>query len=132
MSINSSTVNGKITPKIIKRLNYISPFSVMPHPTWVLKRSSINFYYNQNDHRCEDFGFIFRNKFDVRVIEKTVTQYDVDNKLFYLSEIKAAYSKMMIGIRGNKNGFTILEFVLYFVLRCIRLTITTKKVVRNA
>lgn len=131
MSIKRMTKTAVVKPKIIYRDQYLSPFSIIPHPTWVFNKQSAKILYDDQDVRCEDFGFLFRNKMKIISTNKVVTDYDIHNKLSYGNELLSAYKKYQIGMQKPINCKRSLEFLAYLIIRIIRLTFTRKKVIRH-
>jgi len=118
-----------ITPRIIYRKGRLSPFSRVPHPTWVFKRDSIKTLYQSIDHRCEDFGFLVRNSLRVGYVKRPAIEYDACNSLGYLSELKSVFYKWRICHKKYSPHWIMIECSLYVLIRLIRLSITTKKVI---
>lgn len=120
--------SSRINPRIIIRNGQLSPFSRVPHPTWVFKKNKIKFLYKPEDHRCEDFGFLFRNNFTIASVERAAVQYDISNKLNYVSELKSVLRKWKICVQNSKSTTIFFEATLYLIIRAVRLTLTTRKV----
>lgn len=118
-----------VKPKILLRSGHLSPFSRVPHPTWLFKKSKITVLYKTIDHRCEDFGFLVRNSLRIGYVDKVVVEYDISNKLNYQSEIRSALHKWLICLRSYRAHWIMVECSLYLIIRILRLTITLKKVI---
>lgn len=118
-----------VTPRIIYRAGRLSPFSRVPHPTWIFKRDNVKTLYQSNDHRCEDFGFLVRNSFKIDYVERLAIQYDVCNKLNYVSELKSIFCKWKICYKSFSIHWIMIECTFYALVRLIRLSITTRKVI---
>ena len=118
-------------PSLIYREGHLSPFSRIPHPTWIFRRTAIIELYQDQDHRCEDFGFLVRNKFQIGQIDKVAIEYDVSSSLNYTSELKSAWAKWTICFECYKFHWIMLECTLYVFIRSLRLTLTTKKVLNK-
>ena len=116
-----------IKPRLIYRKGRLSPFSRVPHPTWIFKKNSIKFLYQSQDHRCEDFGFLVRNKFKIGYLNEAAVEYDVSSPLNYFSELKSAWSKWKICLHSYSFHWIMLECTTYVIIRFIRLTLSTKK-----
>lgn len=117
-----------ITPLLIYRTGRLSPFSRVPHPTWVFKKNCVKFLYQSRDHRCEDFGFIVRNKLNVGYVDKVAIEYDALNKLNLLSELKSVWCKWKVCFDNYKLHWIMVECTMYVLVRAARLLVTTKKV----
>lgn len=131
MLVGSHSTERLVIPRIINWSGRIGPFSILPHPTWVLKKNSIKKNYALKDFRCEDYGLIVRNKLRVGIADKVVCKYETDNYLNFFKELKSLYAKTRIGFQDSKNLLIICDYFLYVILRILRLTITTKKVVQS-
>lgn len=119
-----------IKPSLIYRNGRLSPFSRIPHPTWIFRKTTVKELYQDQDHRCEDFGFLVRNKFRISHIDRVAVEYDVSSSLNYISELKSAWSKWRICFKYYKFHWIMLECTLYIFIRFMRLTITTRKVLK--
>ena len=120
----------KINPNLIFANKVLSPFSKIPHPTWVIKKSSIKYLYRDNCTRFEDYVFLLDNKFNITQLEQNDIYYDTDENLNRIFEIKVAISKSLYFISYSKNKLINTPIaLLYIVLRFIRLVITNKKVI---
>ena len=87
--------------------------------------------YDFSDHRCEDFGFLVRNAFNIGSVDRVAIQYDALDNLNYLSEIKSAMKKWVICCKVYKLHWIMLECSAYLIIRILRLTITRKKVIES-
>ena len=53
------TKGGKIVhPRLHYVCGVLSPFSKVPHPTWVFKKDFIKFEYRNDTYRFEDYAFL--------------------------------------------------------------------------
>ena len=118
-----------IRPRLIYRSGCLSPFSRVPHPTWIFKKNCAKILYQSRDHRCEDFGFVVRNKLNIGYVDKVVVEYDTTGDLNFFSELKSVWCKWKISSENYKLHWIMFECTIYVILRTVRLMITTKKVI---
>ena len=72
--------------------NIPTPFIRVPHPTWVLKKSSIKHLYREyNVPRFEDYAFLLDNSPFIR--HEIDTFYDTHTNLNFGSELHVAFRK---------------------------------------
>tara|TARA_B100000212_G_scaffold335350_1_gene307195 strand:+ start:20 stop:754 length:735 start_codon:yes stop_codon:yes gene_type:complete len=122
--------NKIIIPKIYLLKNTLTPFSRIPHPTWVLKKNKIKYKYRNECYRFEDYAFLLDNKFNIYILNQNDIKYENNSRLNRITEIKVSYFKTNYFIRKSKNKFSAFCLgLLYICLRIIRLLISSKKIV---
>lgn len=125
------TIRAKLEPMGVSA----SPFSQLPHPTWMFRRSSVSRMYDSRFIRCEDYGFLVENFTidQICIIDKPLVYYlDEENNLDLMNEIKATLWKLYTVLFLSRAG-TYLKFITsfsYLSLRAARLLITRKKVLQ--
>ena len=121
--------NKIIIPKIYLLKNTLTPFSRIPHPTWVLKKDKIKYKYKNECYRFEDYAFLLDNKFNIYILNQNDIKYENNSRLNRITEIKVSYFKTNYFIRKSKNKFSAFCLgLLYICLRIIRLLISSKKI----
>ena len=125
------TESGKIVhPRLHYVCGVLSPFSIVPHPTWVFKKELIKFQYRDDTYRFEDYAFLVENKAKIYVLDSIDVLYDTNSKMLIKEEIKLTFRKVLFFCLNNKNKFqAYLIASLYILLRFIRLVITREKVI---
>ena len=103
MLVGSHSIERLVIPRIINWSGCIEPFSILPHPTRVLKKKSKKKNYDLKDFRCEDCRVIVRNKLKVGIADKVFCKYETDNNLYFFKELKSLYAKTTIGFLDSKN-----------------------------
>ena len=122
--------NKKILPRIYFHSGIISPFSRIPHPTWVFKKESIKHPYEYKNLRFEDYTFILKNKFTIYAHNEIDIRYETLSKLNRLQEIKVSFFKSLFFCKySNYDLIAIFIGILYLILRIIRLLISDRKIV---
>lgn len=124
------TFNKKIIPKLYYINNQLTPFSKVPHPTWIIKRNSIKYIYKSNCYRFEDYSFLLDNKFNIFIIKESDIRYETKSKLRRFSEMKVSIKKSLYYIKNSNYRFiSILIGLTYIFCRIIRLILSNKKIV---
>ena len=120
----------KITPKFNFINGILTPFSRVPHPTWVIKRKSIKCKYNEKLIRFEDYGFLIENNFKIIELKQFDIVYDTKTLLNRNFEIIVSIKKVLYFIRkANFHILAIFTGLSYLILRIIRLLISRKKII---
>ncbi len=131
--ICSSLITGKnniVNPRLHYVSNILSPFSKVPHPTWVFKRELINYQYRYDTYRFEDYAFLIENKAKIFILPSVDTYYDNETRMLIHDEIRLTFSKTLFFLSKSKNNFqSYLVSFLYIFLRIIRLAISRKKII---
>ena len=121
--------NKKIKPRSIYVNKILSPFSRVPHPTWVLRRNSIKKKYRVECTRFEDYAFLIDNHMKILILDQFDVLYDTSDNLSPMIEFKSAYLKSIFFVKKSNNSFSSLLFGLsYLFLRTLRLIVSTKKI----
>lgn len=122
--------NKIIKPKLYFLGNTLTPFSRVPHPTWVFRKNALKINYNSKNIRFEDYAFLVQNNFNIFVLNSVDINYDTKESLKRLSEIRVSISKTLFFIKNTKNKF-IAFFIgfIYIFLRITRLLISTDKMI---
>jgi len=121
--------NKVIIPKVYLLDNILTPFSRIPHPTWVFKKNKIKYKYRNECFRFEDYAFLLDNKFKIYVMNQNDIKYENYTRLNRIKEMKVAFLKTIFFISKSQNKF-FATFIglIYLFLRIIRLIITSKKI----
>ena len=118
-----------IIPKIYLLKGILTPFSRIPHPTWVFKKNKLNYKYKNQCIRFEDYAFLLDNNFNIYVLNQNDIKYENNSRLNRIKETRVAYLKTIYFIGKSQNKFfAICLGLLYFFLRIIRLLISSKKI----
>ncbi len=118
-----------ITPKLYFLDDILTPFSRVPHPTWVLRKESIKFNYKNNCFRFEDYAFLLDNKFKIKIFNQNDTKYENTIRLKRWTEISVSFNKSLYFIKKSTNKlFALFISISYMVFRFIRLLLSTKKI----
>lgn len=72
----------------------IAPWSVVPHPTWLIRASSIKVPYQSKYTRTEDYCFLVENHMSVSVMEEPTIIYDARGGVQVKKELEATYYKV--------------------------------------
>ena len=121
--------NKKITPNCIYIKAILSPFSRVPHPTWVMRKSSIIANYKHNCTRFEDYAFLLDNGLKVLILNQFDLLYDTSDDLSRLVEFRTLYLKTKFFLRKSEKDLNSLTTALfYLILRTIRLILSSKKI----
>ena len=131
---NVSDVISTIQAKVRSIGTSVSPFSRLPHPTWMFRKDAISAKYDSRFIRCEDYGFLVENftTDQIVVVDEPLTYYLDDNSdLNLINEIKATFWKLYVVFFLSKSPFYLkfISGVAYLFLRVSRLLITRKKVI---
>ena len=125
--INNS--NKKIEPRSLYVDKILSPFSKVPHPTWIFRRSSIKKEYRSNCTRFEDYAFLIDNHLKILILNQFDVLYDTSDNLSRIIEFKTAYLKSIFFIKKSQNSFRSFLFgISYLFLRTARLIVSSKKI----
>ena len=124
-----NNLNKKIEPQSFYLDKILSPFSKVPHPTWIFRRSSIKKKYREKCTRFEDYAFLIDNNMKILIFNQFDVLYDTSDNLSRITEFKTAYLKSIFFINQSKKSLKSLFFGLsYFFLRTARLILSTKKI----
>ena len=134
LNLVCSSLITKGSKKVHPRLHYVcgvlSPFSRVPHPTWVFKKDFIKFEYRYDTYRFEDYAFLVENKAKIFILDSADVFYETTSKMLINEEIKLTFKKALFFYSKNKNKFQSYMIVfLYILLRLIRLAISREKVI---
>ena len=122
--------NKKIIPNCIYIKGILSPFSRVPHPTWVMRKSSIIINYKHNCTRFEDYAFLLDNGLKVLILNQFDLLYDTSDKLSRLVEFRTLYLKTKFFLRKSEKDFNSLSTAFfYLIFRTIRLILSSKKII---
>ncbi len=122
--------NKKIKPKCIYKGKILTPFSRVPHPTWIMKKSSIIQKYKYECNRFEDYAFLIDNKMKILVLNQYDLLYDTSDNLSRVTELKTAYLKSIFFLKNSQKDFkSFVIAVLYLLLRSIRLILSSQKII---
>ena len=110
--------------------NIPTPFIRVPHPTWVLKKSSIKHLYREcNVLRFEDYAFLLDNSPLILILHQIDTFYDTHTNLKFGSELHVAFRKsQFFHFSAGSSFLSFLISASYVFLRSVRLLLTRKKV----
>jgi glycosyltransferase involved in cell wall biosynthesis len=113
----------------------VSPFSKLPHPSWMFRKNSISSMYDPRFIRCEDYGFLVENFLTNQIIiinEPLIYYLDEKLDLNLMNEIKATFWKLYVVLFLSRSNFYLKFFISssYLLLRLVRLLITRKKVLK--
>ena len=120
----------KVKPNFYFLNSTILPFSRVPHPTWVFRKSSIKKTYNETCFRFEDYAFLIDNKFKIYALDQYDISYDTKEKMNRYVEIKVSIKKSLYYIKNSK--VKIISFfigTIYAFLRIIRIFVSNKKII---
>ena len=121
--------NKIIIPKIYVLRNTLTPFSRIPHPTWVFKKNKIKYKYKNECFRFEDYAFLLDNKFNIYILNQNDIKYENNSRLNRIQEMKVTYFKTNYFIRKSQNKISAFCLgLIYLLLRIIRLIISSKKI----
>tara|TARA_Y100001978_G_scaffold190968_1_gene194624 strand:+ start:1315 stop:2049 length:735 start_codon:yes stop_codon:yes gene_type:complete len=121
--------NKIIIPKVYYLKDTITPFSRIPHPTWVLKKSKVKYKYRNECIRFEDYAFLLDNKFNIHILKQNDIKYENNSRLNRIKETKISFYKTIYFIKKSHNKFlAICLGLVYLFLRIIRLLISSKKI----
>ena len=121
--------NKKIKPSCYYIGNVLSPFSKVPHPTWVFKKSSITVKYKTEHNRFEDYAFLLDNKMKIYNLNQYDLLYDTSQNLSRLTEFRTAYFKSIFFLKKSKKNLnSFLTAFSYLILRLFRLILSSKKI----
>ena len=130
--ICSSLITDKnkiLNPRLHYVSEVLSPFTRVPHPTWVFKRELIKHQYRSDVFRFEDYAFLVENKAKIFILSSVDTYYNNETKMHIRDEIKLTFNKTFFFLSKSKNNFqSYLVSFLYIFLRSIRLAISRKKI----
>lgn len=117
-----------LKPRLSYAFGALSPFSRLPHPTWLLRKSSIVKKYTSEAVRCEDYLFLLHNDPAIKIINRPLVVYDVDARLNFKLETISAFKKSASFFKSTSNllgGFFVA--VMYFLIRLIRISLSNTK-----
>ena len=119
----------KLKPRIIKSNGILSPFSRVPHPTWIFKKDSIKFKYNERFVRFEDYAFLIENNLRIFILNQFDILYETETLLNRKLEIEVALKKVYFFIKKAHFHFSAIFIGLfYLVLRLTRLMVSRVKI----
>lgn len=122
--------NNIVHPKLYYSCGILSPFSRVPHPTWVLKKEFIKFQYRNDTYRFEDYAFLVENKANVFILDSVDILYDTNSAMAIVEEINLTFKKALFFFSHTKNkSHSFFISLVYILLRLIRLLISRKKVI---
>lgn len=122
--------NQKITPRCIYIKSILSPFSRVPHPTWVIRKKSINKKYNHHCIRFEDYAFLLDNKLKILTLNRFDLLYDTSDNLSRLTELRTSFLKTKFFLRkSEKDFYSLLTAFFFLIFRTIRLILSSKKII---
>ena len=123
-------VDKKVKPNFYFIGSTILPFSRVPHPTWVFRRSSMKSGYKETCYRFEDYAFLIDNKFKIYALDQYDIRYDTREKMNRFKEIKVSIKKSLYYIKNSKIKIISL-FIgsIYAVLRIIRIILNNEKII---
>ncbi len=122
--------NKIVKPRLHYVSNVLSPFSKVPHPTWVFKKELIRYQYRSDTFRFEDYVFLVENKARIFILNSVDTFYDNETKMQIFDELKLTFNKTLFFLSKSKNNFqSYFVSFLYVVLRTIRLAFSRKKII---
>ena len=122
--------NQKIKPLCIYIKEKLSPFSRVPHPTWVMRKDSIIKNYKHNCIRFEDYAFLLDNRLKILTLNQFDLLYDTSDNLSRITELKTAFlkTKFFLG-KSEKDFISLTTAFFYLILRTIRLILSSKKII---
>ncbi len=134
MLIKSSTHQGEHLQRsrYSKIFNVISPWSIVPHPTWLFRREAVRFPYRTENLRSEDYCFLAENKFKITLLVEPAIIYDGDGNLKPTHELIATGKKVksFISCSTNQMGAALIG-VCYGLLRALRVLVWKKKFIKR-
>lgn len=127
-SSKGRNTNWKMAPKLHFVGGVLSPWSRLPHPTWLVRRKAIQHYYVAKDFRCEDYGFVLRNNFRVALLNEPVVSYAVSDRLNRRKELFSVFIKTNLFLsKGRLNMKRMIVGCTYLFARCIRVILYDRK-----
>ena len=128
MQICFLTKQKFMAPRVSRINNIITPFSKMPHPTWMIRRSSIRKLYRMDAIRDEDYVFLIENDFETGVINQPLVDYDANDELDFYKETRSCIHKSTNYIRHSKfKPLAIGVGLFYIMIRLLRLSLSRRK-----
>jgi len=122
--------NQKITARCIYIKAILSPFSRVPHPTWVIRKSSINEKYKHHCTRFEDYAFLLDNELKILTLNQFDLLYDTSDNLSRATELRTSFLKTKFFLRKSEKDLnSLFTAFFYLILRTIRLIISSKKII---
>lgn len=111
----------------------IVPWSIVPHPTWLLKMTSISHSYKTQNIRTEDYCFLADNNLRIAISKEPAILYDGKGSLCIRNELWATYFKVKAFVVNSdcKLAAFALGFV-YSLLRILRIVIWPQKFLKRS
>ena len=127
--VSDRTKVYSMSPRTFYLKNILTPFSRLPHPTWIIRRSSILYLYRESPiaKRCEDYIFLLDNSFDINISRTAAIFYDTEKSLSLISEIRSGFWKSLVFLLKSKSLPSILIASAYLLVRILRLVFSTRK-----
>ena len=111
-----------------KIFNVISPWAIVPHPTWLFRRESVKFPYRRENLRSEDYCFLAENKLNIIVLDEPAVIYDGSGNLKFTHELIATVKKVKYFILCSTNQIgAALIGACYGLLRVGRVLLWRRK-----
>jgi len=112
--------------------NVISPWSIVPHPTWLFRRESVRFPYRTENLRSEDYCFLAENQFKIALILEPAIIYDGTGDLKRTHELIATAKKVksFISCSTNQVGAALIG-ACYGLLRAFRVLVWRRKFLKR-
>ena len=122
--------NQKIKPVCIYIKEKLSPFSRVPHPTWVMRKSSLKSKYKDNCIRFEDYAFLLDNQLKILILNQFDLLYDTSDNLSRKTELKTTFAKTQFFFKkSEKDFYSLTTAIFYLIFRTIRLILSSKKII---
>jgi glycosyltransferase involved in cell wall biosynthesis len=115
-----------------KIFNVISPWSIVPHPTWLFRKEAVQFPYRTENLRSEDYCFLAENKFEIALLVEPTIIYDGAGNLKPTHELIATAKKVksFISCSTNQMGAALIGSC-YGLLRAFRVLVWRRKFLKR-
>lgn len=134
MLIKSTTQQGEHLQRsrYSKIFNVVSPWSIVPHPTWLFRREAVRFPYRTENLRSEDYCFLAENKFKIALLVEPAIIYDGTGILKPTHELIATAKKVesFISCSTNQMGAALIG-ASYGLLRAFRVLVWRRKFLKR-
>lgn len=116
-----------------KIFGVIAPWSVVPHPTWLIRASAIEVPYKSKYVRTEDYCFLAENHMTVSVMTEPTIIYDARGGVKVKKELIATFYKVRIFVQCASDKIPALFVGLgYGLARTLRFILWQKKYLKRS
>lgn len=138
-SMKLITETGTQVEQYVQKASYsiifgvIAPWSVVPHPTWIIRASSIKVPYQSKYTRTEDYCFLAENHMTVSVMAEPTIIYDARGGVEVKKELLATYYKVRTFVQCASAQIPALFVgIAYGIARTARFILWQKKYLKRS